>query len=317
MRRLRELILRFGGLFNKQRKDRELEEEIESHMQMHIEDNLRLGMTPEEARRQAMIRLGGIESTKESYRDQRGLPILDTFFRDIRFGARQLRKNPGFAAVAVLTLALGIGGNTAIFSVVNAVLLKPLPYPQSDQIVGVWEEPSKGTRKPVSPGVFKDWKEHGRSFEALSVVEFSAGTIEFDAKGKSTPPQSSFVGVAFRVVDAATHDAVYFRPFNFRANDPDKKSHAVQYVSEPQWTWQRLRKEEPGQFEKLIEPPPDGDAWFHAKVVVEKRQVKVFVNGAPEPSLVVNELSDRPGGSVGLWCGGYGVIANLKITPSK
>jgi hypothetical protein len=151
----------------------------------------------------------------------------------------------------------------------------------------------------------------------LDGFEFSSGTIEFDAKGKSAPPQSSFVGVAFRVVDAATHDEVYFRPFNFRAADPARKSHAVQYHSLPQWQWDKLRKEKPGQFEKPIEPPPDGDAWFHAKVVVEKRQVKVFVNGASEPSLVVNELSDRPGGSVGLSCGGYGVIANLKITPGK
>jgi predicted permease len=134
MRKLRELILRFGGLFNKQRKDRELDDELESHLQLHIEENLRSGMTPEEARRQAMLKLGGVESTKEAYRDQRGLPLLETLWRDVRFGARQLRRNPGFTAVAVLTLGLGIGANTAIFSLVHAVALKSLRVSEPDQL---------------------------------------------------------------------------------------------------------------------------------------------------------------------------------------
>jgi len=150
----------------------------------------------------------------------------------------------------------------------------------------------------------------------LDGYEFTNGTIEFDAKGKSGPPQSNFMGIVFRAVDEKTYDTVYFRPFNFRAPKPDNKSHAVQYSSHPDWPWARLRKERTGQYEKGIEPAPDGDAWFHAKVVVAKPKVSVFVNGAAEPSLVVDELTARTGGSVGLFATKYGVIANLKITPT-
>jgi hypothetical protein len=127
MKALRTWILRFGGLFSKQRKDRELDEEIESDVQLRIEDNLRLGMTPEGARRQALIALGGIESTKEAYRDQRGVPVLETLWRDLHFATHTVRENAGSTAVAGLTLALGIGANSAIFSLVDAVLIKELP----------------------------------------------------------------------------------------------------------------------------------------------------------------------------------------------
>lgn len=151
----------------------------------------------------------------------------------------------------------------------------------------------------------------------LDGFEFTTGTIEFDARGKSEPPQSSFIGVAFRVVDEATFDSVYFRPFNFRATDPDRKSHAVQYQSFPNWGWYRLRTERTGQYEKPIEPAPDGDEWFHTKITINNRQVKVFVNNATEPSLDITELSDQTGGSVGIYCFGYGMVTNLQITPEE
>jgi hypothetical protein len=153
----------------------------------------------------------------------------------------------------------------------------------------------------------------------LDKTEFTNGVIEFDALGQSAPPQSNFLGVAFRVVDEKTHDAVYFRPFNFRAEDAERKIHAVQYISHPNHGWQVLRKEKPGQYEKPIVPAPDGDAWFHARIVVAKPKVSVFVNDAKEPSLVVEELSDRKGGGIGLWVGPGqgGHLANLKITSAK
>src|SRR5439155_17781293 len=104
--------------------DAEFAAELDSHLQLHIEDNLRSGMTPEAARRDALMKLGGVEQTKENYRDRRGLPILESLLQDIRYGSRMLRKNPGFTAVVALSLGLGIGANTAIFSLIDAVMLK-------------------------------------------------------------------------------------------------------------------------------------------------------------------------------------------------
>lgn len=154
-------------------------------------------------------------------------------------------------------------------------------------------------------------------FVWLKDFDFRNGVIELDIKGQSGPPQSNFIGVAFRVQDGAHYDTVYFRPFNFRAEDPERRAHAVQYTSHPDWTWKKLRSERTGEFEKPIAPAPDGDGWFHAKILVDKPKVSVFVNGASTPSLVVNELSDRVGGSVGIWGTGTGEVANLKITRSE
>ena len=150
----------------------------------------------------------------------------------------------------------------------------------------------------------------------LDGYDFANGTIEIDMLGRSQPIQGSFLGVAFRVVDGQTHDAVYFRPFNFRAADPARHSHAVQYVSHPRWPWNKLRAEHPDQYERAVVPEPDGDAWFHARVVVKRPQVSVFVNGANTPCLVVKDLSDRDRGSVGLWVGegSGGHFANLRVT---
>ena len=158
----------------------------------------------------------------------------------------------------------------------------------------------------------------GEGVAFLPGIEFGDGTIECDLKGKDVP-QQSFLGIAFHGVDSTTYDAVYFRPFNFRATDSTRHSHAVEYVSHPQWTWQRLRTEHPGVYERAVVPEPDGDEWFHVRIVVERPKVSVFVNGRAEPSLVVDELSDRSHGSLGVWVGegSPGYFANLRVTRAR
>ena len=201
MRKLRAWFLRLGGLFNKERRDKELAEEIESHVQMHIEDNLRSGMSAIEARRNALIKLGGIELTKEQYRDRRGIRAVETLLRDFRYGLRILRKSPGFTAVAVLTLALGIGANTAIFSVVDGVLVRPLPYGDPNRLVVVWEtNQSRGVPKTdVAPPNLFDWQEQTDIFEAIGGYTPADVTLTYGGEAEQVPAARISVDL-FRVL---------------------------------------------------------------------------------------------------------------------
>src|SRR5262249_20107035 len=195
MRAIRALLIRLSALTQRERRDRELAAELESHLQMQVEENLRRGASFEQARRDALLKLGAIESAKEIYRDRRGIPLLESLGRDVRFGLRSLGKSPGFTAVALITLALGIGANTAIFSVVNAVLLRPLPYPDASRLVMVWATNSaRGVTEDVaSYPDFEDWRAQANSFQALAafttrgMIIAGAGEAEMANAVQATP----------------------------------------------------------------------------------------------------------------------------------
>jgi hypothetical protein len=171
---LRVSARRLRGLFRKGARDRELSEELESHLQLHIDDNLRAGMNLEEARRVALIKLGGLEQTKESVRDRRGIPLLETLLRDSRFALRMLRKNPGFTFVVVFTLALGIGANTAIFSVLESQLWRPLPFPDSERLVDVHTVLRKNPRQwdVITNSLCLAWARQSHSFSHIGAYNY-------------------------------------------------------------------------------------------------------------------------------------------------
>jgi ABC-type antimicrobial peptide transport system permease subunit len=189
MSSLRATLLRFRNSFRSARLDRDLDVELSTHLEMHILDNLDVGMSPAEARRQALLKLGGLEQTKEDYRDRRGLPFFESVWQDFRFAVRTLRKNPGFTAVAIFTLALGIGANTAIFSVFYGVLLRPLPYPKPAQMVRLWEVNENGGRPNFSDPNFEDLQAQSRSLQAVAEYNLNPQTVSFG-------PSSTHVGVS-------------------------------------------------------------------------------------------------------------------------
>jgi putative ABC transport system permease protein len=157
-----------GTLFHRSRKDRQLEDELRFHIETHTEDLVRAGLGREEAARQARLAFGGIDRAKEECRDATGAAFIESLLQDVRFGLRMLRKNPGFTVVAVLTLALGIGANAAIFSVVDAVLLRSLAYKDADRLVTILHY---GTG-PISAANYLDYRDQSTSYAAMGAAEY-------------------------------------------------------------------------------------------------------------------------------------------------
>jgi putative ABC transport system permease protein len=233
MRLLDEVRLRLRTLFRRGNVERELDAELRFHLDQLIEENISSGMPTDEARWTALRAIGGITRFQEECRDMRRMNVIEQLLRDLRYAGRSLRRSPGFAALAVLIMALGIGANTAVFSVVNAVLLTPLPYPAADRIVTLntaFLETGK-TQGLVSIGNFRDWRGQSSSFEAMATY-----------RGGETPVTPGTPGTTAEYARVAAVDAQFFRVFavepvlgrGFTAEDTEPESRAV-LISHSYW----------------------------------------------------------------------------------
>jgi predicted permease len=199
----RKLLYRLFELLQKKSLDVDMEQEMRSHIEMQTQENSEAGMNPEQARYAALRQFGQEDSIKETCRDQRGFNLVETLTSDIRLAVRMLRKNPGFATVAVLTLALGIGANTAIFSCLNAVLLRPLSYPDANRLVRIASvNPTLGIgdSRSSDPNIL-DWRDRSTSFEKLAAFQEWDGVLTMDGRSESvrvnwtTPDLLSLLGI--------------------------------------------------------------------------------------------------------------------------
>src|SRR5687768_12781591 len=173
MKSLYSLYLRARALVLRTRVEREMDEEMRHHLELETDKNVRSGLPPDAARRRAMISFGGIDTQREAMRDGRGVRWFEDIAADVRYALRWLLRSPGFASVAVLTLGLGIGATTAIFAVVNAVLLEPLPYAESDRLAIIFgQHRERGwLNSNISYPDYLSWKERVRSFEKLAIFQ--------------------------------------------------------------------------------------------------------------------------------------------------
>lgn len=161
-------------------------------------------------------------------------------------------------------------------------------------------------------------KDKGDGIAWLKGIEFSTGTVEFDVRGEDVK-QHSFVGIAFHAKDSNTFDAIYLRPFQFKAKDEVLKKRSIQYIGLPDFPWQTLRERFPGQYESAIEPSPDPNAWVRVRIVITQTTVSTYINGNTTPSLVVEKVNHHTSGSIGFYVADTsgGDFANISITKAN
>jgi predicted permease len=232
---LREALNRFRSFFHKQPLDHELNAEMATHIEMAVEENLRSGLSPAEARRAAYVQFGGMEQARELHRDSRGLPWLDVLMQDLRFTFRTMRRDRGFTIIAVLILALGIGANIAVFSVVNTILLRPLPFRDPQQLVRIVEkDPKSGeSSKTYTADATQDFQQQNRSFESISGYFAFTGPDNYKLMGSGQPLPVTGILVAEKFFDTLGVQLAAGRLF--RPEEFVKNAGPVTLVSYPFW----------------------------------------------------------------------------------
>jgi hypothetical protein len=232
---LQRLARRVSAFFRKDSLDGDLDAEMASHLEMAMDENLRQGMTPEEARRLAMVRFGGVQQAREKQREARGLPFLDVLGQDVRYTVRTLGRDAGFTAIAVLILALGIGANVAVFSVVNTILLRPLPFPESQRLVWIAPPPQKCglSCATYSADAYEEFVAGTKSYAGLTSYMAFTGPDNLRLTGRGEPVPATGIEVIsnfFQVLGVRPLMGRLFTPQESRAG-----AHSVALLEYAYW----------------------------------------------------------------------------------
>jgi len=298
------LLHRVAALFRRNKLDGELSEEMSAHLDLAMEEHLKSGMSPEQAYRQALIDFGGPQQAKETHRDARGLPMIETLMQDLRYTFRTLRKDPGFTAIAILILALGIGANIVVFSVVNTLLLRPLPFPHSEQLV--WFAGSHGrgglSGTTYNVGYYEEARRHAQSFQEVTCYQAFWGSSAYNMTGHGDPQHIQTVMVAdnfFRTLGVTPALGRSFTPDEYK-----KGAAPVAMLTYPFWK---------SQFA--------GDANVLGKTVDFDQQAVTIVGVLPQsfdfasvfsPGLRVDFFVPAPMDQVRTWGNTVSIVGRLK-----
>jgi putative ABC transport system permease protein len=242
--RLRELAARIAGLFRRGGASNDVSEEIAFHLEMAERDLRRRGLTPEQARREARATFGGVVQAEEAYRDQRTLPWAEAFVQDVRYGARMLRRTSYVTAAALLTLALGIGANTAIFSVVRAVLLRPLPFASPERLVAFGDRDANDGPSNIGFTTWQDYRDRARTFEAMALVRSWQPTLVVNGEAERIPAMR----VSWNYFDMLGVRPALGRAF--RPDDDTPQNWRVVVISDG--LWRRRFSADPGVIGRTI-----------------------------------------------------------------